>query len=215
MAIAEVLPGVFHWRMRHPSTGSLADSFWLDDGGVLIDALVPEEGTAWFAERETSPKAIVLSNRHHYRDSADFIEAFGCGPVHVPEAGMHDFTDGARPAVGYEPDAQLPGGLVAVEIGVLAPDDNALYLPRLKTLWFADSVVRSPDADAEEPLGFVPDFLMDAPSDTKRGILDAVAVILGQYEVENVLMAHGGCVIGNGEHKLRELVVTGGRTADI
>jgi hypothetical protein len=214
MAISEVLPGVFHWRSRHPSTGSMADSFWLDDEGVLIDALLPEEGIEWFTARPTPPTAIVLSNRHHYRDSARFIDAFECGPAHVPETGMHAFTDG-RPAVGYEPEAVLPGGLVAVEIGVLAPDDNALYLPSLRALWFADSVVRSPDADADEPLGFVPDFLMDAPSDTKRGILDAVAMILDRYEIENVLMAHGGCVIGDGGQKLRDLVATGGRTADV
>jgi len=193
----------------------MADSFWLDDDGVLIDALMPEEGIEWFTERPTPPTAIVLSGRHHYRGSTRFIEAFDCGPVHVPAAGMHDFTDGTRPAVGYEPEAELPGGLMAVEIGVLSPDDNALYLPRLRALWFADSVVRSPEDGAEAPLGFVPDSLMDDPADTKQGILDAVAAIIDRYEVENVLMAHGGCVIGHGNEKLRELVATGGRTVDL
>jgi hypothetical protein len=215
MPISEVLPGLFHWRARHPSTGSMADSYWLDGDGVLIDAVLPDEGVEWFAQRPTPPTAIVLSCRHHYRESDRFTEAFDCGPVYVPEAGMHDFADGTRPAVGYQPGAELPGGLLALEIGVLAPDDNALYLPRLKTLWFADSVVRSPDDPADAPLGFVPDSLMDDPSDTKRGILDAVGMILEHYEIENVLMAHGGVVIGDGAEKLRDLIESGGHTADL
>ncbi len=128
---------------------------------------------------------------------------------------MHAFSDGSRPATGYAAEAELPGGLIAVEIGVLSPDDNALYSPRLKALWFADSVVRSPNADADEPLGFVPDALMDDPSDTKRSILDRVSILLDRYAVENVLMAHGGAVIGHGEEKLRDLIRSGGQTADI
>lgn len=211
MAIRQVLPGLFHWRVRHPNTGALSDSFWLDDGGVLIDALMPEEGIEWFAGRPKPPQAIVLCNRHHYRDSARFIERFDCGPVHVPTAGLHEFTDG-QPVVGYEPEASLPGGLVALPIGVLAPDDGALYQRRLRALWFADSVVRGPDDSADASLGFVPDSLMDDPPGTKRGILEAVNGILGEYEVENVLMAHGGCAIGTGGQKLRELVATGGHS---
>jgi hypothetical protein len=128
---------------------------------------------------------------------------------------MHAFADGSRPATGYEAEARLPGGLIAVQIVVLSPDDNALYSSSLKALWFADSVVRSSDAEADEPLGFVPDSLMDDPSDTKRGILDAVSMILDRYDVENVFMAHGGAVIGDGEEKLRDLIRSGGHTADI
>jgi hypothetical protein len=48
----EVLPGVFHWTVRHPKLHIEVSSYWLEDTGVLIDPLVPEpEGLAWFAER--------------------------------------------------------------------------------------------------------------------------------------------------------------------
>jgi hypothetical protein len=36
--------------------------------------------------------AIVLSNRHHYRDSAYLQRAFGC-PAYCNRAGLHQFTD--------------------------------------------------------------------------------------------------------------------------
>jgi hypothetical protein len=212
--ITEVLDGVFHWRTPHPNIGSEVDSFWLEPEGVLIDPLVPrEEGLDWFAARPQPPRAIVLCNRHHYRDSASFLERFQCGPVHVPEAGLHEFT-ARQPVSGYRPGDNLPGGLVAVAIGALAPDDGALYLPRAHALWFADSVVRA-GGDSDGPLGFVPDYLMDDPPGTKRGILAAIQTILGEFEVENVLMAHGGTCIGGGGAALEELVGAGGRTAEL
>ncbi len=213
MALNEVLPGVFHWRTRHPNIGSLVDSYWVEQGSVLIDPLVPRQGIGWFEQRPQQPAAIILSNRHHYRDSQVFIDEFRCGPVHVPATGLHEFTDG-QPVVGYKPGDLLPGGLESVAIGVLAPDDGALYLPRLHALWFADSVVRSPSLD-DGPLGFVPDSLMDEPTKTKRGILDAIERIVGERSVEHLLLAHGGPVIGTGERQLRELTASGGRTIEL
>ena len=51
----------------------------------------PEEGLDWF--RENGPPAhVLLSNRHHDRDSAKFVEAFGC-TVHASRPGMHEFYE--------------------------------------------------------------------------------------------------------------------------
>src|SRR5205807_2955515 len=48
----EILPGVFHWTARHPRIHIEVSSYWLEDGGVLIDPLVPpQEGLEWFANR--------------------------------------------------------------------------------------------------------------------------------------------------------------------
>jgi hypothetical protein len=211
----EILPGLLHWRAPHPKHGALVDSYWLESDGVLIDPVVPDDGggLAWFSERPDWPTTIVLSNRHHYRASDQFIERFGCKPVHVPETGLHEFTD-AQPVSGYSERDALPGGLQPIDIGVLAPDDGALYSPRLKAIWFADSVVRSP-ADVDGPVGFVADSLMDEPEQTKQGILQAVKRLLAEYEIEHVLMAHGGPVIGNGADRLRELVDSGGSSIDL
>ncbi|MGA7538834.1 MAG: hypothetical protein WBW93_08705, partial [Steroidobacteraceae bacterium] len=75
----EVLPGVFHWPAIHPRIHTEVSSYWLQDGGILIDPLVPPDvGLQWFECRATLPAAILLSNRHHYRDSARFQDVFGC-----------------------------------------------------------------------------------------------------------------------------------------
>lgn len=75
----EIIPGILQWTAIHLNIHSEVSSYWLDDGGVLIDPLVPpEEGLEWFAERPTPPSAILLANRHDYRESGRFAERFGC-----------------------------------------------------------------------------------------------------------------------------------------
>jgi hypothetical protein len=53
----------------------------------------PQEGLEWFAGREAAPSAILLSNRHHYRESDDFLERFAC-KVHCNRLGLHEFSGG-------------------------------------------------------------------------------------------------------------------------
>jgi hypothetical protein len=210
MAIAEILPGVHHWTATHPTHGFTVSSYWLEDGGVAIDPLLPPEGIGWFAKRDTQPAAVVLCNRHHYRDSGVFNERFAC-PILVPRLGLHEFTHD-EPVSPYEPGDELPGGLLAIEVGALAPDEGALYLGSLRALWLADSVVRGYTPDSRP--GFVGDSLMDDPPATKRGMLRALNSILDSHEVEHVMLAHGGPMPGDGGDQLRELLAEGGPTAD-
>ena len=208
----EVLPGVFHWPAMHPRIGIEVSSYWLDEGGVLIDPLVPSDaGIEWFESRPAKPAAILLSNRHHYRDSARFVEAFGC-PVYCHRTGLHEFTQG-EPVTGFDPGAELPGGVIACDVGVICPDETALHLPGRRAVVFSDGVVRGAAQDRVGELGFVPDTYMDDPPETKRGLLEAFARLLLELEFEHVLLAHGGPVVGDGRAQLQELVDCGGRTA--
>ena len=136
----EVLPGVFHWKTTHPTIGIEVSSYWLDDPGVLIDPLVPVgDGLDWFAARPGQPQAVLLSNRHHYRESGLFAERFGC-TIHCNAAGLHEFSHG-EDVRAFEVGDRLPGGVIACEMGAICPDDTALYLPSVRALVIADSVV--------------------------------------------------------------------------
>ena len=208
----EVLPGVFHWTARHPRIGIEVSSYWLDGAGVLFDPLVPQpQGLEWFAARTCAPTAILLSNRHHYRESARFAERFGC-PVHCNRAGLHEFTHGEE-VHGFDIGTELPGGVRACELDAICPDDTALYLPEQRALVIADGVVRGGAYGEDGPLGFVPDSLMDDPPHTKQGLLAACSRLLEQLDFEHLLLAHGGPVIGEGRERLQELIDCGGRTA--
>jgi hypothetical protein len=215
MSVEEVLPGLFHWTAIHPHIHSRVSSWWLEQGGTLIDPLAPEvEGVEWFAGRSRPPAAVLLSNRHHYRDAGRFAEAYGCS-VYCNREGLHQFGDD-RPVEGFAASAAgtaLAGGVVAYEVGAICPDETALHLPAQSALLFADGVVRGGEHGAAGALGFVPDELMDDPPQTKRGLLEALARLLEALDFEHVLLAHGGPVIDDGRALLEDLVKTGGRTA--
>ncbi|MGA2320527.1 MAG: hypothetical protein ABSG95_07260 [Solirubrobacteraceae bacterium] len=196
----------------HPRIHTEVSSYWLEHGGILVDPLIPPDvGLAWFEHRSTPPAAILLSNRHHYRDSAGIQDAFGC-PVYCNRAGLHEFTHG-EPITPFDPGDELPGDVVACEVGGLCPDETALHLAAHRAVVFADGVVRGGPQGQTGPLGFVPDALMDDPPGTKRHLLNAFARLLRELDFEHVLLAHGGPVIGDGRAQLQELVDCGGRTA--
>jgi len=210
-AVQEVLPGVFHWTARHPKIDAEVSSYWLDAPGVLFDPLVPpDEGLQWFAGRTVTPAAVLLSNRHHYRESDRFVERFGC-TVHCNRAGLHEFAPG-EVIEGFDVGDELPGGVVACDMGAICPDDTALHLRDQRALLIADGVVRGGPYGQEGPLGFVPDSLMDDPRATKRGLLASCARLLAELDFDHLLLAHGGPVLG-GRELLRDLVDCGGRTA--
>jgi hypothetical protein len=187
----ELAPGIVHWTARHPNIGAEVSSYWLADERVLLNPLAMPDGLG-------EPAAIVLTNRHHYRDSGELAERFGVR-VHVPREGMHEFSDG-EPVESYGDGDELLGGLVAHRIGGLSDDEYALEVPRGRALAVADGVIRRGD----EPLRFVPDSLMgDDPEGDKRGLADAYEALLGRIDFDHLLLAHGDPVIGDGADVLR------------
>ncbi len=193
----EILPGLFHWTAVHPKIKIEVSSYYLREARVLLDPLIPAEGLEWFRARG-KPRHVLLSNRHHYRHSAEFAQSFGCS-VWCNERGLHEFTHGekVRP---FRAGNLLPGGIESHEVGVLCPDESALRIPLAEgALALADGVVR----DANGSLSFVPDALLgDDPEAVKRGLKAAYARLL-ELEFEHLLFAHGLPWIGGGRAALR------------
>lgn len=198
----EVAPGLFYWRAFHEGIGSEVSSYYVRDSGVLIDPLLPKDGALeWLAENGP-PQAVLLSNRHHYRHSDRLIEAFGVS-VHASAPGMHNFSEEQR-VQPFEFGDELPGGVIAHEVGAICPDEAALEIPSARALVCADGVVRwgAPDA----PLAFVPDFLLgDDPEEVKAGLREAYRRLL-EIDFDHLLMAHGLPIAGEGKEQLRGFV---------
>jgi len=192
----EIAPGIFHWKTRHPNIGADVSSYYLRDERVLIDPMQPEEGLDWFRENGP-PEHVLLSNRHHDRDSAKFVEAFGC-TVHASRPGMHEFSDDQQ-VEPFDFGDELPGGVRAYEAGAICPDDTALYIPAHSALSVADGVINYGG------LGFVPEeHLGDDIDAIKQEIRDSYARIAAETEFENLLVAHGDPVIGGGRDALAQ-----------
>ena len=196
----EVLPGVFHWTTLHEQHQIWISSYFLSALGVLLDPRVPSEGMEQVAEKGT-PRDVILTNSLHYRHSAKFEQRFGC-TVWCNEAGFGQFIGGEK-LKPYHFGDRLPGGIEALEVGALCPDDTALLIPgNGGVLAFADGLVR----DGDGPLSFVPDELMgDDPEAVKRGLRASLRAFISR-KFDHLLFAHGNPWIGGGHEALRRFL---------
>jgi hypothetical protein len=192
----EISPGLWHWRARHPAIDKDVSSYYLAPERVAIDVLVPAEGLGWF-EQHGTPEHVLLTNRHHSRDAFELHDAFGAS-VHCTRAGLHEL-EGRGPVEAFEFGDELPGGVVAYEVGAICPDETALHIPAYGALACADGVVQWGTPE----LVFVPDFLMDEPEQTKAGLRAAYRRLLS-LDFDTLLMAHGDPIVGTGKQALRE-----------
>jgi glyoxylase-like metal-dependent hydrolase (beta-lactamase superfamily II) len=198
----EIAPGVYHWTAMHPKIGFEVSSYFVADSGTLIDPMVPPDaGLDWFrGERE--PRAVVLTNRHHDRDCEAFCAAFNLGPVLVPDSGLHEFEGKSLEVSAYVPGEELVPGIVAHEVGALAPDEMALEIRSIAALAFGDGLVH-----VDEGVRFVGDTLMDEPDQTKRGLTDSLERLL-DIDFDTLLFAHGQPIVGGGKQALREFLAS-------
>ncbi len=193
----EVAPGIWHWSARHPNIQIVVHSYYLPAERVLIDPIAPDEGLDWFDEHGP-PADVLLTNRHHYRSSALFVERFGV-TVHCVREGLHEF-DGWRAVEPFDFGDELPGGVIAHAVGAICPDETALHIPARDALAVADGAVRW---EPGGPLAFVPDEYMDEPERTKEGLRESYRR-LATLDFSHLLLAHGDPVVDTGREALAE-----------
>jgi hypothetical protein len=189
----EVAPGIVHWKTRHERIHAEVSSYMLVREGVILDPMPPAEGFVALAARFGEPRAVILTNRHHYRHAAQ-VELLFDATVHCHEAGMHEFTHGER-VVPFAFGDDLPGGAIAHEVGAICPEETAVWFPQERALAFADGLVRMPPSGA---LGFVPDMLLGDDAELVKSGLRAAFDRLAGLEPEHLLLAHGLPWVGGG-----------------
>ena len=188
----EIAPGLWHWTALRETIGTEVSSYYLTAERVWIDPMLPPERADWF-----QPEHAVLTCRHHSRDAWKL----DCS-VWVVEQGAHEL-EGRGEFRTFAWGDDLPGGMVAYEVGALSPDETALHIPAHRALAIGDGVVRWRDV---EGLTFVPDFLMDDPEATRAGLRAAYRRLLDELEFDHLLLAHGEPVVGTADEELRDLV---------
>ena len=193
----EIAPGLWHWTAQHRHISWEVSSYYLLSERVLIDPMLPAEGIEWF-EQNGAPEHVLLTNRHHDRDSWRLREAFGCS-VHCVRNGLYEL-EGRGPVEPFDFGDELPGGVVVHEVDAICPDETALHVTGHGALACADGVIRS---SVGGELEFVPDSLMDEPEDTKRGLRQAYERLL-ELDFDVLLLAHGRPVVTGGKAALRK-----------
>jgi glyoxylase-like metal-dependent hydrolase (beta-lactamase superfamily II) len=186
----EIAPGIRHWKANHPNLGVDVSSYWIPDLKLLLDPIaVPEE--------VEGVELILLSCRHHIRDSLEASERFGA-PVRAPRTGMHEYPEDT-PIRSYDFGEPLLGGAVTAHaVGGLSPDETALHIPPVNALALADGAIRY-----GEELHFVPDRYMDDPDKDKADLKRGFGELADQLEFDVLLVAHGDPIPSGGREALR------------
>jgi glyoxylase-like metal-dependent hydrolase (beta-lactamase superfamily II) len=190
LAMDEIAPGIRHWKAVHPNLGIDVSSYWLPELRLLLDPIaVPEE--------VEGVEHVLLSCRHHTRDSLEAAERFGA-TIRAPRTGMHDYPDDT-PIEPYDFGEPLLGGAVTPhEVGGLSPDETALHIPPANALSIADGAIRYSD-----DLGFVPDQYMDDPEKDKADLKRGFGELADRLDFDVLLLAHGKPYPSGGREALR------------
>jgi len=198
----EIRPGILHWTTFHEGIGLDVSSYYLAEVATLIDPMTPAGGLDAI-DAVRPPELIVLTNRHHLRDSSRFVARFGCTIV-CHEAGLHEFDDG--PAVeAFSFGDELAPGVRALEVDAICPEETALHIDMSQgILAFADGIVHM---DGE--LRFVSDRLLgDEPEEVKRGLREAYTKML-ELTFDDLFFAHGLPMLGGGRSALERFLAGG------
>jgi glyoxylase-like metal-dependent hydrolase (beta-lactamase superfamily II) len=189
-AMEEIAPGIRHWKAVHPNLGIDVSSYWLPELKLLLDPIaVPEE--------VEGVEHILLSCRHHTRDSLEAAERFGA-TIRAPRTGMHDYPEDT-PIQPYDfGDSLLDGAVTTHEVGGLSPDETALHIPSVNALSVADGAIRYGDE-----LDFVPDQYMDDPDKDKADLKRGFGELADRLEFDVLLLAHGTPYPSGGREALR------------
>ena len=194
----EILEGVYHRTAHHEEIHTDVHSYYIEtaEPAILIDPMTSAAGMTWFSNHKL-PQHVYLTNRLHYRHCQQFIKAFGT-KIWCHEAGLRDFGEN-EPVQGFALGDELPGGILALEVGVLCPEETALYISHAGgMLAIGDALVRF-----DGKLGFVPDYLMGSdPEGIKRGLRRVFSQHL-QRDFDHLLFAHGQPWIGGAKAGLR------------
>lgn len=192
----ELIPGVFHWTAYRNTIGQTVHCHYAAGARAAIDPLLPDDGLAWF-EGDRAVERVVLSQRHHWRDSEDFGVPILCQEdgAALLEEGREatPFAYGEEPAPGIVAHPVWPSGW---------PGETALHLPDAKALLIADAVIR----DGDERLAFVPDHLLGDDADEAKRELSAGLRALLDLDFDTLLLAHGAPRVTRGKDELRDFL---------
>jgi hypothetical protein len=190
----EVVPGILHWKARHPRIGVRVSSYLLTDTGTALDPILPAgEGSDWLGHRVDR---AVLTVRHHLRSAPDLGV-----PILAHRSGLHELEGAGVEVHGYAAGDELAPGVRVLPFGRICPDDAALHLALGPgALAFGDGIIN------EGGLGHPPDRYLGAdPDAVKADIIEGLEPLLDE-DFDVLLFAHGEPVATGGKAALRDFV---------
>jgi hypothetical protein len=190
----DVIPGILHWKAKHPNIGADVSSYLITGSGTALDPLLPEgEGPDWIGE---PVQRAVLTVRHHTRSTSDLGV-----PVFVHRSGLRELDGSSLEVHGYDAGDEIVPGMRVLPFGRICPDDAVLHIALGDgVLAFGDGLINYGG------LGHPPDqYIGDDPEAIKADIVDGLVPLLDE-DFDTLLFAHGDPVAGGGKQLLRDFV---------
>lgn len=188
--VEQVVPGVWHWRVRDERIGGEWGCSHAADGVLIDPHRLAEDALARLGEIS----AIVLTTSSHQRAAWRLRRELRV-PVYLPAAAKQVDEE---PDVRYREGDALPGGLQAVFTPGAGTTQHSLLLPRdAGVLFTPDLFVRS----AAGPLQWVPFKYMHDPEEAQRS-----AERLLELDFDVLCTAHGAPLVGGAKEALRGLL---------
>jgi len=203
--------GLWRWTERHPEWhpgdfGSEVACFAIQAGEatLLIDPLLPEDPAPVLAVVDDilgDRLTVLVTVPYHVRSAEEIWRRYNSQVQttihgHAAAGKRLDNRAGFRE---LDPDAELPGGVIAHRIGKPRRQETPLYLPGHRALVFGDAVAEVggrlrvwSDRRVDEK---VERFYRERFNPTLKPLLD--------LDVERVLVTHGQPVMKQGREALR------------
>jgi hypothetical protein len=199
--VHELAPGLWYWYAPHSAwepgenwpEGVLCAYYESPEATVLFDPLAPrgEEDEFWRAldadvKRRGLPVVVLLTAPWHDRGTTEFVERYGAEVWAHPEARWQGpaLTTTADVPAGVEPF--FPEGDGQGQVLFFVPQHRALVT-----------------GDVFSGTGDRFHVLVDEDNIDRERFLDSLRRLL-ELPVENVLIAHGDPVLGDGTEQIRE-----------
>lgn len=196
----EILPGIWTWSVYNVEKGMNFNGWYLRRGreAVVIDPPTPTAEDLREIAEQARPAAILLTNKHHTRASAQVRERLEC-PIWVHESDKplmeipvdRTYRDGDR----------LPCGLTAITVrDGKTPGESAFLLEgEVPTLIVGDAILgKPPGALSMLP----PDKFKDAAR-AREGLR-----VLLDHDFEALLVGDGEPILEGGRKALERFVLS-------
>jgi glyoxylase-like metal-dependent hydrolase (beta-lactamase superfamily II) len=193
----EILTDVYSWSWFSEDKAIDFNGFFVRGvgGAVVVDPPRYRKVDLQHMEQLGAPQAIVITNRHHARESRTLAAHFGI-PIRIQEADA-PLVEPPLGGIFKEGDA-LGAGLKAIGVPhSKSPGETALHVPWANALIVGDALIGKPAGS----LSLLPPSKFKDPRKAREGLR-----CLLDIPFESILVGDGTSILRRGKEALREFL---------
>jgi glyoxylase-like metal-dependent hydrolase (beta-lactamase superfamily II) len=193
----EILPGIFTWAFESVEKKIMFNGWYLATPGepVLVDPPPCPEKVMEEIEQRGVPKAILLTNKDHVRESQEIAARFRA-PILIHQADAPLVA--SRIGGVFKHGDDLPGGVHAIRIpDGKSPGECAFLLRRANAVILGDALIGKPAGQ----LNLLPPEKFADAGRAREGIR-----VLLKYSFDGVLVGDGESIPRGGRRAIEEFL---------